>query len=280
MWPPLPYMDFIFSWQWTRKCGNSTGDLYQSVSTWNIRVPYQSETGSRCWMQQTFALWQTKHHSEIRLVFLLFNDAPSIYWMLTVCLPRSRWSQAIYSPIHRTPSLPTVYHSVIEPAAFNSACATRRLEKLLTIERIYIGFVLCYVTLLYILGLFCVMLPYCILFMVYLSFCLQLCCCKSFFIQFRPSFLTVFLLFFLPPLQFSVILYTLYFPFSYWYTDSPSNNRRSNGFITSFSSCSEGKCNSDIFRKCCNIPFSKWYTHYVGLILILILCALILNVSK
>jgi hypothetical protein len=150
MWPPLPYMDVIFLWQWTRKCGNSTGDLYQSVSTWNIWVPYQSETGSRCWMQQTFALWQTKRHSEIHLVFflLLFNDARSIYWMLTVCLPPRRWSQASYSP-NSQHAQPTVYHSVTDSAIFNSACATRRLEKLLTIERIYIGFILCYFTLLY-----------------------------------------------------------------------------------------------------------------------------------
>lgn len=179
MWPPLPYMDVIFLWQWTRKCANSTGDLYQSVSTWNIWVPYQSETGSRCWMQQTFALWQTKRHSEIHLVFLLFNDAPSIYWMLTVCLPPSRWSQASYSPIHRTPCLLCIILSLtilfsivpVRPEGWRSCWQLRG----------------------YILVLFCVILPYRILFMMYLSFCLQLCCCKSFFILFRPSFLTLFL---------------------------------------------------------------------------------------
>jgi len=257
-------MDVIFSWQWTRKCGNNTGDLYQSVSTWNIRIPYQSETGSRCRMQHTFALCQTKRQSEIHLVFLLlFNDAPSIYWTLTVCLPRSRWSQPSYSPIHRTPLLLCIILSLkllfsivpVLPKGWRSCCQLRG----------------------YILVLFCVILPYCILFMMYLSFCLQLFCCKSFFILFRPYLsYFIFSFFFL----FNFPSYCTHFISLQLLTHSPSNNTRSNGFITSFSSCSECKYNSDNFHKWCNIPLSKWYNHYVGLILILILCGLILNVSK
>jgi len=143
-------------------------------------LPYQSETGSRCWMQHTFPLWQTKRQSEIHLVFLLFNDAPSIYWTLTVCLPRSRWCQPSYSPIHRTPFL---------------LCIILSLKLLFSIVPVRPeGWRSCWQLRGYILVLFCVILPYCILFMMYSSFCLQLCCCKSFFILFRPSFLTLYFL--------------------------------------------------------------------------------------
>ena len=142
MWPPLPYMDVICSWQWARKCGHITGDLYQSVSIWNIWVPYQSETDSPCWMQQIFALWRNKAP--------LWNSFSFLCCLMT---PRQSIGCWLFAPQPLIPdqllpnsphAFPTVYHCVTETAVFNSACATRRLQKLLTIERIYIGFTLCY----------------------------------------------------------------------------------------------------------------------------------------
>jgi hypothetical protein len=148
MWPPLPYTNVIFSWQSTRKCGNSTGDLYRSVSTWNIWVPYQSETGSRCWMQQTFALWQTKRQSQIHLVFCcLMTPRQSIEWWLFACPVAADPRPATPQFTARTSYCVSFCHWNM--AVFNSTCATRRMEKLLTIERIYIGFISCYFTLLY-----------------------------------------------------------------------------------------------------------------------------------
>lgn len=41
-------------------------------------IPYQSQTSSPRWMQQTFALWRTKRHSAIHLVFCLMTPCLSI----------------------------------------------------------------------------------------------------------------------------------------------------------------------------------------------------------
>jgi hypothetical protein len=57
--------------------------------------------------------------------------------MLTVSLPQSRLSQLLSNSLHVVSAM---YHSVTETAAFNSACATRTSEMLLTIEGIFIGF--------------------------------------------------------------------------------------------------------------------------------------------
>lgn len=184
-------------------------------------------------------LWQTKRQSEIHLVFFLFNDAPSIYWTLTVCSARIRWSQSSYIP-NSPHAFPTVYHSVTKTAVFNSACATRRLQKLLTIDGIYwFYFVLFYLTVFYL---------WCIFLSVFNSVAV-----KSFFIPFQPLLsyfiFSFFLLFVFPS-------YCTHFIFFQLLTHTPSNNRRSNGFITSFSICSEGTYNSDNSRKWCNMPFS------------------------
>jgi len=135
--------------------------------------------------------------------FLLFNDAPSICWMLTVCLPRIRWSQASYCPIHRTQFLLCIILSA--KLLFSIVPVRRQVRRS------------CWQLRGYILVLFCIILPRCVLFMMYLSFCLWLCCCKSFFILFRPFSYPI-SIFFLPPIHFSFILFTIYFFFSYWYT--------------------------------------------------------------
>ena len=196
-------MDVIFSWQWTRKCGNSTCYLYQSVSNWNIRIPYQSETDSLCWMQHTFATLTNKAPvwNSFSFFFCLMTPRQSIErWLFA--RPVFADPSPATSPIHRTPFLQCI---ILSPKLLFSIVPVRP-EGCRSCWQLtgYIGFILCYFTLLYFI--------YDVSF--FLSSTLLLLSRSSF--PFNLSFLTLYFL----SSSSSFFLRTVHtlFSFSYWHT--------------------------------------------------------------